>query len=233
MKERPILFSSPMIRALLDGSKTVTRRIVNLKTLRVRLASEVKSDFPSAFDARRAAPGIHKATLNDHGAVSVDANVFPLGVRPGEFDFVCPYADGKTHLGNYGVRGKQWTLTPTESRLWVRETFCWDPCSVTRPIYAADFDTDRPLKGSWRPSIFMPRSASRILLDVVGVRLERLHCIDDADAKAEGIKPYLIWTPRDAYAKLWDKLNAKRATFASNPWVWRIEFRRVKDGGAK
>lgn len=86
--------------------------------------------------------------------------------------------------------------------------------------------------GKYRPSMFMPRWASRITLVVTGVRIERLQSITDDDAVAEGILPpgmeVVIGTPRDGFRNLWDSLNAARGYgWDTNPWVWVVEFNRV------
>lgn len=167
-KERPILFSAPMVRAILAGSKTQTRRVVKTHEL------------------------MH--------------------------EFCCPY----------GVPGE---------RLWVRETF-WArkgifpnavPGYHDLVFYRADPDPapnlDRPL--TWKPSIFMPRWASRLTLEITEVRLERLMSITHADAIAEGITGEQ--SPRAGYAALWDTINAKRGfDWASNPWVWALTFKMLE-----
>jgi len=101
--------------------------------------------------------------------------------------------------------------------------------------YVADgaFPTKPSDEGSyfWRkmPSIHMPRWASRITVAVTDVRVERLHAIDGADAVREGISPTMRnEAPAvERFAELWEKINGKRAPWASNPWVWRVEFKRV------
>ena len=180
--ERPILFSGPMVRAILDGRKTVTRRIVR-------------------------------------------------GVEMPR----CPY-------GSPG------------DRLWVRETWCLahpdyhdtDREAGSRPVkdgrfcfYAATDDVDTGDGSPWKPSIHMPRWASRITLEVVCIRVERLQEIDEVDILAEGVTVDVVakltgtpWadmpTLHHAWERLWDSINGDRASWASNPWVWRVEFRRVQ-----
>lgn len=131
-------------------------------------------------------------------------------------------------------------------RLWVRET--WqrgEDFKVTegtnhpakgRFYYRADEDADPfGFTGTpWRPSIFMPRSASRITLDLTGVRVERVQEISEEDAKAEGITAPMYplgngkATYRLAYSHLWDSLNAKRGFgWEKNPWTWVLEFKPI------
>ena len=75
-----------------------------------------------------------------------------------------------------------------------------------------------------RPSLFMPRWASRISLEVTGARVERVQSITEMDHEAEGLG---LKEQPDAFRALWDKLNGKKAPWSSNPWVWVLEFRRM------
>lgn len=186
MRERPILFSGPMVRALLNGTKTQTRRVAMHTVCGVRVA---RLAYDPAPDVR-----------------------------------ACPY----------GVPG---------DRLWVRETFA--PFSTGGAVYRADKprfspDAHEVVGGSWHPSIHMPRWASRLMLRITDVRVERLQDISEADAKAEGVEPiqcepaslaFGTWKARfryrDAYRALWDSINGKRAEWSSNPWVWVVAFERL------
>lgn len=247
MKERPILFSGPMVRALLAGAKTQTRRVVKPSAQFRAWDSEPRH----AYDAIVADDMFAAAFLvaGDHGFT----------------DWVpCPH----------GKPG---------DRLWIRETwqkfaYGYDPIPLNRfggnfapfvgvcngvPLrwracYAADGPLEHPIDGParWRPSIHMPRWASRITLEVTGVRVERLQNISEDDAKAEGLKVtgptvnsageviddrpgYLgygsLWhDPRRAFETIWDSINGKRAPWASNPWVWALEFKVANvAGGSK
>lgn len=134
--------------------------------------------------------------------------------------------------------------------LWVRESFQALFADGVEDRYQTDYktgmgyriyymatdprqefvDAEDDLSDAVTPSIFMPRWASRITLEVTGVRVERLWKIDDDDARAEGVYPTAtgLYAPGQfigEYAKLWDQINGKRAPWASNPWVWVIEFR--------
>ena len=190
MKERPILFSAPMVRAILAGQKTQTRRVVKPQP--------------------------------DPGCVGH----FGLGnpfVRTAERNVGCPY----------GQPG---------DRLWVRETWrefidseCVDGVrhELGRDVlYRADGDSS---KFAWRPSIFMPRWASRINLEVVHVRVEKLQDISEADAIAEGapgghgsIPGYLYAaTPHEHYRHIWESINGT-GSWDANPWVWVVEFKRIE-----
>ncbi len=300
MTEKPILFSAPMIRAILDGTKTVTRRIVRTD-LRVRLDRAVDSDdLIPGMPGVTAKPGRHRARLNAGGAVTLAE--LDLGVKPGEFHFVCPYATGRTRLADFpsppGWRTAWEILPDPEQRLWVKETHAQfavgnrtgssPQCVAYRATCDDDGGFDYVNNGDevmhlkvtrWTPAIHMPRWASRITLEVVSVRVERLHEITERDAKAEGVRPFLeryssfaadqrIDGERDSLGRrcllerhlalnvrkldarpddgdrvdekpyrtsfvcLWDEINGDRALFSSNPFVWRVEFRRVAERAA-
>lgn len=188
MKERPILFSATMIRAILDGSKTQTRRIVKPE-IRV-----VHAIYPDA---------------------SISTNrIFEKG-------------DGRIHCP-YGQPG---------DRLWVRECFGYSDSEDETLTYRAD-NPSRPHEtpARWRPSIHMPRWASRITLEVTGVRVERLQEISEADAKAEGVPCEIIFGtdrgidgkafPIREYRDLWESINGL-GSWEANPFVWVVEFKRI------
>lgn len=217
MKERPILFSAPMVKAILDGRKTQTRRIVNWK----RLHKQAALPFPT------------KCTL----AVFSILKGWGLDVGDGMLRAVeCPY----------GAPG---------DRLWVKETWADAAKNVDPEIaieagyktvaearkaharwaFRADYDNYMgPLK--WTPSIFMPRWASRITLEVLLVRVERLQEIEEWEARDEGGPSILGYkdgrgvhgyeTYRDWYEDLWESINGP-GSWKRNPWVWVVEFRRV------
>ncbi len=231
MKEKPILFSGPMVRAILEGRKTQTRRIVQVQPPSDKFQLTTLADSTARKDKKHI--GAH------HWAIVKDLNIVE---DHGEY-FRCPY----------GYPG---------DRLWVRETW-WNliepkqahagtPSHLQEVLYRADWDSDRwesdynsnDLK--WRPSIFMPRWASRISLEITGVHVERLQGISEADASAEGavteddvnrIDTDILPTARKLrlpyeddrvwFAHLWDEINGKRASWESNPWVWVLKFQKV------
>jgi hypothetical protein len=137
-------------------------------------------------------------------------------------------------------------------RLWVKETWHHSlPVGVSTPAeeyreptyvdYRADIAEQLQQLWKWKPSIFMPRWASRITLEITDVRVERLQGISEEDAIAEGAEPWQFGPEqcltsgergalspyRSGYACLWDDINADRATWYSNPWVWALTFREV------
>lgn len=215
MKERPIIFNGEMVSAILDGRKTQTRRMV--KPQRSGPAWTVKPTQEPRY-ARHS----HDWWL-------------PTGTAPYSALPSCPYG-------------------ATGDRLWVRETFrlfdkyqecgCSDfPCncpSHNSPIYRA---SNNDCEDKWTPSIHMPRSACRLVLEITGVRVERLGDISNEDAKAEGVTPacellpnipdaYLtpkgdFATAKVAFQRLWESIYGAES-WQANPWVWVIEFRRVK-----
>lgn len=183
-RERPILFSGPMVRAILEGRKTQTRRMVKPQ--------------PEPFMQHMEC---HRDGTCEVGE-SIDA--------PNYYQIHCPY----------GAVG---------DRLWVRETFC--ACEMGDLGPAVRYRADRTDWGKWRkwkPSTFMPRWASRITLEITGVRVERLHSISWEDCYAEGItaKDVDIGLPNAAFLGLWESINGRKSAEA-NPWVWVIEFRKV------
>lgn len=206
--ERPILFSGAMVRALLDGRKTQTRRVVKLPHM-----NPLGQWEPTTIGGPNGGCTKSGETIPEHVAV--------WHTRTG--DIVC---------APYGVPG---------DRLWVREAWAAEdalddlaPRSIPPggPIWYAADNSLRGLRGILhmgknRPGMFMPRWASRLTLEVVSVRVERLNEISEADARAEGMDADVANSPRVWYMALWHAINAKRAPWASNPWVWAITFRRV------
>lgn len=201
---KPIIFSGAMVRAILSGQKTQTRRVVN----------------PKPSMSHLLAPRMH--TLREG----------PMGVPRS-----CPY----------GKPG---------DRLWVREMFLIDnpeyvatyksepwrgtPNPSDAEVYYFASEKDPSIFPRWKPSIHMPRWASRITLEVTDVRVERLQDITEDDAKAEGCSLVIIdgfvecGTRKTTFRKLWDSINAKRGFgWDANPWVWCISFKIVDDAFAK
>lgn len=205
---KPILFSGPMVRAILDGTKTQTRRVVKPQPNEDGLADDALPADPYGY-AWRGSDGSERQC--------------PYG-RPGDL-------------------------------LWVRETF--SATGKVRVAYEADMSTwgvadvfnvadnivvphAKVLPGKleftpkrWTPSIHMPRWASRLTLEIVSVRVERLQDISDADARAEGVirvngtsEEDFAQTNRDAYEILWESINGP-GSWALNPWVWVVEFKQV------
>ncbi|KVP76877.1 hypothetical protein WJ94_15800 [Burkholderia ubonensis] len=205
MTERPILFSGPMVRAILDGRKTQTRRVLNKHMVAFIDTYE--------FDIRHLIPQCPYGRVGDH-----------LWVR----ELYVAFGRWETRFSEKKGRD-EWHFV--------------DMTLDTGREYRFDGALPNSARGgvtpTWwkRPSIFMPRAAARTLLEVTGVRVERLQAITWQDAIAEGIHD-----PRRAarrvdpvegtvaqFRHLWDNLNAERGHgWAANPWVWVIEFRRIE-----
>lgn len=213
MKERPILFSGEMVRAILDGRKTQTRRVV--KSEHDFVATATPEDW-----ARRLASGANFGRTITEGdiqqkAAQVKGRTHPFIDADGlMIGLLCPY----------GKPG---------DRLWVRET--WgiagdmphDPGYVEyRANCQGNFNDVGDFIPRWRPSIHMPRWASRILLEITAVRVERLQDISATDCWAEGIQNSTDVDPSYEYGDLWERIHGS-GSWDANPWVWVIEFRRI------
>lgn len=256
-EERPLLLSDTDVRAILAGTKTMFRRVVEADALRVRLPYEVRSDLRHLFpcSAVTASPGEHNAELHDAGAVSVVlGDGKKLGVRPGEFDFVCPWIGRATTRIHQG----KWCLEPVEPvHLWGRESIRFHKADDAWS-YLADLTRvegiDPPEPKGWmrRSPIGMPRAACRIVLRPIAVRIERLQEITNFDAIHEverrpsvvdrGIHVYACGRrgrgdPRgrlfraralDAFREQWDhRIRTRAWKWSANPWVWVVHFERV------
>lgn len=230
MKSRPILFSAPMVRAILEGRKTQTRRVVKIKDHSLPLARGFWMD-PDGKCVDKDGPrySFGHRVPGDPGNMYVHERV------------TCPY----------GLPG---------DRMWVRETWgvwAWsDGYTLNEHIeYRADRQDGRIPDGvsRWRPSIHMPRKHSRITLEITGIRVDRLQEISEEDAMAEGVDrdpepldpddqedPREVGYPsasalamaeatmhRRLFSSLWERIHGA-GSWDANPWVWIVEFRRVE-----
>ncbi|MBQ5171914.1 MULTISPECIES: morphogenetic protein [Klebsiella pneumoniae complex] len=208
--ERGMIFNAEMVRALLSGRKTQTRRIIKPQ--------------PEATLSRSLSGKWLSRPLNGLLLPKIE-----------DIAIHCPF----------GVVG---------DRIWVRETFqgplfdydlmdsyCKDPTPFEKPefcVYKADgvpapefYDADDELHCCWRPSIHMPRWASRILLEITNVRVERLKSISDGDAIREGCSTADMKSGdcvADVFARLWASIYGDES-WNSNPWVWVIDFKRIEE----
>ena len=204
MKERPILFSGPMVRAILEGRKTQTRR-------------PVKPQPPAYIDE------LYGGELRQLAPYQLECHESGCVLGYGFED-----DDGLLYRCPFGVPG---------DRLWVRETFMVHADEIA---YAA---TDQHLVGCdrWKPSIHMPRWASRIVNEVVSVRVERVLDITEADAEAEGFEATfdrdgsaygaLLITARERFLTAWRDIYGQESLDA-NEWVWVVEFKRLEQESA-
>ena len=244
-----MIFNGEMVRAILDGRKTQTRRIMKVQP------SDGFHPTHNGYDLDLNAHWYTPGMVDKNGYLQ-PAKKDVFGVADENEGYTCPF----------GAVG---------DRIWVRET--WgvvsheldedgriQPWSPDRPataihempfgngyytghaIYAADGeftwgddDGYEDGRSCWKPSIHMPRAACRILLEVTGVRVERLNSISQEDAQAEGMeltgwRPTYsdpdsggeVWTPYDNFAQLWESIYGEE-NWKANPWVWVIEFKVV------
>lgn len=215
MKERGMIFNAEMVRAILDGRKTQTRRIMKLQP---KPSKSRPGDF--WFSSKKLESMVHVSDLAPGNSPIADYHLFIQ-------EHCCPF----------GAAG---------DRIWVREA--WAEAGASAPelkLYRANYPDHVPSHYEnvppveeirWTPSIHMPRWASRITLEITGVRVERLNTISTESARAEGypaereldggnIDPWL-W-----FRDLWDGIYPEQS-FKHNPWVWVISFKRIEGGAA-
>ena len=203
MKERPILFSGAMVRALLAGTKTQTRRVVKPQP-----SNGWAFETPPVF-------GRITSTHTKRGRFGAFLRR-GIGTDFPEIDLIpCPYGQPGDRLW---VR-ESFARVPTA-------------CGSEDIVFAADYQdgSDRAAGVRYTPSIHMPRAVSRITLEITGVRVERLQDISRGDAMAEGCPfPNMAQgpDPRDWYAELWGAINGPDS-WAENPWAWVVEFKAIE-----
>ncbi|MGI2056206.1 hypothetical protein ACRN9T_03285 [Shewanella baltica] len=215
MKQRPIIFNTEMVQAIVDGRKTQTRRMFK---------AQPHDDWaPFSKNAEWYTP-----TIIDKRGFYQPANDEVFGVSDEDCAFVSPF----------GTIGDQF---------WVRET--WRQFNSSDECGCSEYPCGCPNNGTvlfkatgdsgeskWKPSIHMPRSCARILLEVTAVRVERLDDISEQDAKAEGFDypavPGMGWklNAKHNFLFAWDKIYGNRS---SNPFVWVIEFKVISTTGGE
>jgi hypothetical protein len=206
-KERPILFKGEMVRAILSGNKTQTRRIAK------------------AFNGFQDMDKLLARFPNQEGC--------PYG-KPRELLWVREtWASAQHAIVAYRADGEcgSWMHDGGGGQVWERHGGILGSGTPDRPEEWRGQMFGLPkFGGKWRPSIFMPRWASRILLEITAVRVERLNAISDADALAEGCSSDSMLSGdclASVYARLWESINGP-GSWGANPWVWVVEFRRVQ-----
>ncbi len=229
IKERPILFSSEMVRAILGNHKQMTRRVVTWSN------SYVSTPKKFLYDLNRA--------WSDHSFRAVKFH------RYLHVPFAHP-EDGWEENPDDDTVGRWYSRHEVGDRLWVRETWQqiypigegqWATCNLVgdmssaRIIFAADCEEEPP---TWRPSIHMPRWASRITLEVTDVRVECVRDITETDARAEGCKPsekveLKDGSPcyTDSFQQLWKTIHGvdNPKAWENNPPVWATSFRKLEE----
>ena len=227
--ERPILFSGPMVRAIMEGRKTQTRRVV--KWPANVLADAVDRVLPAPYyghGARGAFVPVDKGggiATKPFAAHHVDC---PYGV-PGDRLWVREmWAKSSCNRGQGVIR---YAADDSARFVLAEDGGEGDWCGLAG---VADSSRCQPVD-RWRPSIHMPRWACRLVLEVVNRRVERVQAISEADAIADGCFPVdRLYQPpnskndyaRVQFAFLWDSINGE-GSWAENPWVWVVEFKRV------
>jgi hypothetical protein len=222
MAERPIIMTGESVRAILAGTKSQTRRVNGLEDV---------NRYP--------------------GLLTGDSQLGPLGYRGlAKSDYyISTKKDYKNNPGLYhwflGMQEKELNPIPVKcpygqpgDKLWLREKYAVKPGTSDCVWYASDFEdcdaAGESMGIKWRSPMFMPRKFSRITLEVVSVRVERVQDISYRDLFAEGnYQPrpegWLEWELREEYQTLWDSINKKRGyPWSANNWVWVIEFCKVE-----
>ena len=242
-KERPILFQWAMVRAILDGSKTQTRRIMKPQP-------EPVPDQPGEFwwPCHTFQSMVKVSDVQAPGAEGMAGDACPYG-REGDRLWV---------RETWGVISNAWDddgnlvdWVPDRPARDIHEMPFGQGYYSGHAIYAADGahewagddDGGGEPRSAWHPSIHMPRAASRILLEIVSVRVERLNDCSDEDAQAEGCSCYVCGKPMDGrsehdchcfhrkatasdYRNLWESINGA-GSWDANPFVWVVEFKRI------
>lgn len=228
MKERGTLFSAPMVRGILAGTKTQARRVVKTRVPLSFLGGKGTEHDPSSIGYPFDGPGQHgwmvlgrgHNSREDHGLVSIPC---PYGV-PG--DRLILLSSWATEQRYDVVRPK---LLPADARIWSR----WD--GTEKPEWA----------GKLRPGRFLPREMRYLMprAEITEIRVQRLQDISAEDAIAEGMTKRGVWwdagpnwegdgadtTAVGAFCQLWYQINGP-GSWDLNPWVWCISFRRIKGG---
>ncbi|MDD9638910.1 hypothetical protein [Klebsiella michiganensis] len=229
MKERGMIFNGEMVRAILDGRKTQTRRPVRFPVLDKNLGCELAGNELA-------------------GELSAGNYLNSAFGKPGDRIWVRETWGVVSHELDEDGRIRPWT--PDRPATAINEMPFGNGYYSGHAIYAADGDFTwgdddgyEDGRSCWKPSIHMPRAASRILLEITDVRVERLNAISQEDAQAEGMeltgwRPTYsdpdsggeVMTPYDNFAELWSSIYGDES-WKANPWVWVVEFKVVNCGG--
>lgn len=232
-KEKPILFNSEMVKAVLSGRKTQTRRVIKPQPI---------NENNQIYSSGLIGPELYEPVIyNKQGEMVAGEEIFGVYTDDGDWGWKCPY-------GQVG------------DRLWVRETLLWESYAsndITDLAYKADdSEVDGEMPRDWIPpqnnieshfesggnipdggfyyhtgqvnSIFMPRWASRINLEITDIRVERVRDINPLSSLAEGCKWEKGNGPSVNFKKLWNSIYEKRGYgWGVNPWVWVVEFKVI------
>jgi len=226
MKERSIIFSTEMVKAILGGRKTQTRRVV----------SKYNSHIGEGGDWNKLnfyGEQIYQLNKKYKAETYIDSGFPDYNGRKNYQYLHVPY-----NFIEDGIINRVYSNIVPGQHLWVKERYskCYNTHGKLEAIYYAD-DVGLLPGQKWYPSIFMPRWASRINLEVTQVRVQRVQEITEKDAEAEGVEGFFDdWAGagnlvyKKPFIKLWDSINTKRGySWESNPWVWAISFKVVKN----
>ena len=226
---KPILFSTPMVQAILDGRKSQTRRIV--KPMRGMQSEWLSMDLINKVKEGQIVKGGWQMFHPNGGEKS------PLGWIKSNYqigDILWVRETWQQECELIQIAGGDWS----NAYLNATGNYVYKSDNIILPSETETFS-------KWKPSIFMPKEACRIFLKVTDVRVERLQDISEKDAKAEGIErdkngfmptPDKFWafdgsalfnSAKDAFAHLWKKINRENS-WKENPWVWVYTFERVE-----
>lgn len=218
IREKGLIFNSEMVRAILDGRKTQTRRPVKFPVLDKNLGCELAGNELA-------------------GELSAGNYLNSAFGKPGDRVWVRETWGVVSHELDEDGRIQPWT--PNRPATAIHEMPFGNGYYSGHAIYAADGDFTwgdddgyEDGRSCWRPSIHMPKAASRILLEITDVRVERLRSMSQDDARAEGV--IAASGPMEAglaFRELWDSIYGEES-WKANPWVWVIEFKRVEGGAA-
>ncbi|HBU5874094.1 hypothetical protein [Klebsiella pneumoniae] len=235
MTERGMIFNGEMVRAILDGRKTQTRRPVKFPILDRNLGCELAGN--ELAGELSAGNYLNSAFGKPGDRIWVRETWATLGNEDG----CCIDWEGNLCKGDERSAARIYRASceqrPGDYGLW----------SIPDDAYWKPHTKEHKFEGAWRPSIHMPRWASRILLEITGVRVERLNAISEEDATAEGVPPAgsllpdypgTFLTPKDdfatakvAFQRLWESIYGEES-WKANGWVWVISFKRVEGGAA-
>lgn len=225
MKERPILFSTDMVQAILEGRKTQTRRVIK---------------FPKWMQVDTAIEDIGHIWVKDQ----LDFKLCPYGlvgdrlwvretfVLESDLEYV-----GDTKLPT----DRPINTIPDDGEWGKYHLIPHYRATEPEPNIVSEDQEDFDDRTRWTPSIFMPRWASRITLEITDIRVGKLQDITEEDAINEGVlseKGIKDWeayplsfatktSPKDEYQRLWNSINGKKYPWDSNPWIWVITFKKV------
>ena len=235
MTERGMIFNGEMVRAILDGRKTQTRRPVKFPILDRNLGCELAGN--ELAGELSAGNYLNSAFGKPGDRIWVRETWATLGNEDG----CCIDWEGNLCKGDERSAARIYRASceqrPGDYGLW----------SIPDDAYWKPHTKEHKFEGAWRPSIHMPRWASRILLEITGVRVERLNAISEEDATAEGVPPAgsllpdypgTFLTPKGdfatakvAFQRLWESIYGEES-WKANGWVWVISFKRVEGGAA-